>query len=163
VDPRDQPREAQRREAQRHEQIGPALAHVVEAGGKLIADRIDLAREQVRETIGTSAAKGGLAVGGGALLALAWGLLLAAVVAAFVEAGISPAGSLALGALVTAALGGALVFAATRVGARRTTEKKEAKERKQETRIAEARARVARVERRVGPAPLRPLPEGGAG
>ncbi len=93
--------------------VGDALMHLFESGQRLVLDRIDLARFDLRELAGRTVRDTALAVTGGVLLAGAWFLAMAAAVV-WLRQYLSLALSLAVVAGASATLGAGAVALALR-------------------------------------------------
>lgn len=94
--------------------VGDALIHLFESGQRLVLDRIDLARFDLRELAGRTVRDAALAVTGGVLLAGAWFLAMASAVV-WLRQYLPLALSLAMVAGASAVLGAGAIALALRV------------------------------------------------
>ena len=93
--------------------VGDALIHLFESGQRLVLDRIDLARFDLRELAGRTVRGAALAVTGGVLLAGGWFMAMASAVV-WLRQYLPLAASLAVVAVASAVLGAAAIAIALR-------------------------------------------------
>jgi hypothetical protein len=93
--------------------VGDALIHLFESGQRLVLDRIDLARFDLRELAGRTVRGAALAVIGGVLLAGGWFMAMASAVV-WLRQYLPLAASLAIVAVVSAVLGATAIAVALR-------------------------------------------------
>jgi hypothetical protein len=93
--------------------VGDALIHLLESGQRLVLDRIDLARFDLRELADRTVRAAALAVTGGVLLAGGWFMAMASA-AVWLRQYLPLAASLAVVAVASAVLGAAAIAVALR-------------------------------------------------
>lgn len=97
-----------------------ATVRVLEAGVRLLSDRLDLLRAEVREALAFDASRAAWRLGAAVAFFFAWALGLGAVVVGLVELGASLSLAFAVGSLLAVVTGASLVALARPRMPRRT-------------------------------------------